>query len=157
MRHNWPKLAPNRSVDMAYTQNKTQPHSGDVGAYINSLDHPKRRRDGLTLLTLMQRITGEKAVMWGPSIIGFGRYHYKYEGGREGEFFLTGFAPRKANMVVYIMPGYQDYSDLLSRLGPHKIGKSCLYITDLEKIELSVLEELITKSVAYMRDKYPTT
>lgn len=142
---------------MTNTQNKTQPHSGDVEAYIKSLDHPKRRRDGLTLLTLMQRITGEKPVMWGPSIIGFGRYHYKYESGREGDFFLTGFAPRKANMVVYIMPGYQDYSDLLSRLGPHKIGKSCLYITDLEKVDLSVLEELITKSVAYMRAKYPTT
>ena len=81
--------------------------------------------------------------MWGPSIIGYGRYHYRYKSGREGDFLATGFSPRKANLSIYIMPGYQDYSEILNRLGKHKLGKSCLYVNKLADIDLEVLAELI--------------
>lgn len=92
--------------------------------------------------------------MWGSSIIGYGRYHYKYESGRQGDFLVTGFSPRKAALSVYIMPGYRDLSEKLSRLGKHKIGKSCLYINKLSDIDLTVLEEIVQDGVAYMKSKY---
>ena len=114
-----------------------------------------RREDARTLLALMSRITGWEAKMWGPSMIGFGEYHYRYESGREGDFLRTGFSPRKTGMVVYILPGYQDYSDRLSRLGKHKLGKSCLYINKLADIDLSVLEELVRAGLDDMEKKYP--
>ena len=105
---------------------------------------PERRRDeGFALLALFQRVTGFPAVMWGPSIVGFGRYHYRYASGREGDFLATGFSPRKARHSIYILPGYQDYSGILTRLGKHKTGKSCLYVNKLADIDLDVLEELI--------------
>ena len=94
--------------------------------------------------------------MWGPSMIGFGRYHYKYDSGREGDFMMTGFAPRKAAMTLYIMPGYRDMSETLARLGPHRIGKSCLYIDRLESVDMDVLAEIVTDGVAYMRANYET-
>jgi len=92
--------------------------------------------------------------MWGSSIIGYGRYHYKYESGRQGDFLVTGFSPRKAALSVYIMPGYRDLSEKLSRLGKHKIGKSCLYINKLSDIDLTVLEEIVQDGVAYMKSNY---
>ena len=140
---------------MAKNQNKTQATDASVEDYIAQIEHPKRRRDSFTLLELMKRLTGDEPKLWGPSIIGFGQYHYKYASGREGDFMRTGFAPRKANMVVYIMPGYRDYGEQLARLGKHKIGKSCLYLTDLEKVDINVLEEIIADSLKYMREKYP--
>ncbi len=104
----------------------------------------------------MTRVTGWEAQMWGPSIIGFGRYHYVYESGREGDFMIVGFSPRKANLVVYLMPGYEDLTDQLARLGKHKIGKSCLYINKLADVDQGVLEEMITISINKMRENYET-
>lgn len=136
---------------------KTQPTKIAPADYIAAVEHKTRREDAQTLLELMQRITGWDAVMWGPSIIGFGEYHYKYDSGHEGNSMRTGFSPRKANLVLYIMPGYTDYSEILARLGKHKMGKSCLYINKLADIDLDVLEELIRAGLADMDKKYPET
>jgi len=136
-------------------ENKTKPTQLAPVEFIESIDHPTRRADALALLELMQRVTGWDPVMWGASIIGYGTYHYKYDSGREGEFMRTGFSPRKANMVVYIMPGYTDFSEILGRLGKHKLGKSCLYINKLADVDLDVLEELIRAGLADMEKKYP--
>ena len=92
--------------------------------------------------------------MWGPSIVGYGEYHYKYDSGREGDFLITGFSPRKQALTVYIMPGFSQYDDLMTKLGKYKTGRSCLYINKLEDIDLKVLETLIKKSAAYMKKKY---
>lgn len=92
--------------------------------------------------------------MWGPSIVGFGEYHYKYESGREGDFLITGFSPRKSALTIYIMPGFARYEALMAKLGKHRTGKSCLYINRLDDVDLSVLEELVTRSVEYMTEKY---
>ena len=107
-------------------------------------------------IDLFRKITGEEPKMWGPSIIGFGSYDYKYESGREGEYFITGFSPRKAALTVYIMPGYRDMSDKLARLGKHKTGKSCLYINKLADIDMAVLEEIVRDGIAYMEANYET-
>ena len=136
-------------------ENKTQPSATSASEFIASIEHPTRRADAETMLAVMQRITGWQPRMWGPSIIGFGEYHYKYESGREGDFMRTGFSPRKANLVLYIMPGYADYSDKLARLGKHKIGKSCLYINKLADIDMAVLEEIIEAGLDDMARKYP--
>lgn len=134
--------------------NKTQPTSKDVKAYLDSVPHEGRREDADLLLNMMTRITGEPAVLWGPSIIGFGRYHYVYDSGREGDHFLTGFAPRKANMVVYIMPGFEPYDSLLSKLGSYKTGRSCLYLGRLRNVDVHVLEDIVAQSVALMKERY---
>lgn len=123
--------------------NKTVPTGQSVASYLDSVVPARRREDALVLDTLFQDVTGFQPQMWGPSIIGYGRYHYRYESGREGEFLATGFAPRKASMVIYIMPGYADFSDILGRLGKHKLGKSCLYLNKLSDIDADVLAELI--------------
>jgi hypothetical protein len=136
-------------------ENKTQPTSIDPKSFIQAIDHPTRRADGMVLLELMTKITGWDATMWGPSIIGFGRYHYKYDSGREGDCHRTGFSVRKANLVVYIMPGYTDFSEILSRIGKYKMGKSCLYINKLADVDLAVLEELIRAGLDDMAKKYP--
>ena len=140
---------------MAKTENKTQPTTVSPADYIAGIDHPVRREDAATLLALMNRITGWDARMWGPSIVGFGQYHYRYDSGREGDFMRTGFSARKANLVVYILPGYTDFSAILARLGKHKLGKSCLYINKLADVDLAVLEELIRAGLADMAEKYP--
>lgn len=139
------------------SQNKTRPTEVSPADFIASVDHPVRRADAQVLLEMMTRITGEQPKMWGPSIIGFGQYHYRYESGREGDFMRTGFSPRKSNMVVYILPGYTDFSAILDRLGKHKLGKSCLYINKLDDVDLDVLEELIRAGLADMAEKYPET
>ena len=130
---------------------KTQRNTADVRAYLESVAHKTRREDAFILLDLMRQVTGESAEMWGGSIVGFGSYRYKYDSGREGEWMLTGFAPRKASMTLYIMPGFDAYADLLSRLGKHRIGKSCLYINKLADVDLAVLRQLIAESVKAMR------
>lgn len=135
--------------------NKTQESDSNVAAFLESVENPKRRADAEAVLALMTRLTGWPAKMWGKSIIGFGKYHYKYESGREGDFMRVGFSPRKANLVIYILPGYTDYSGILARIGKYKKGKSCLYINKLADIELDVLEELIVAGVADMAEKYP--
>jgi hypothetical protein len=139
------------------TDNKTQPTANNVLEYLESVSNAGRREDAYELLDMMQNITGEPAVLWGPSIIGFGQYHYVYESGREGDSMLTGFAPRKANMVVYVMPGFEPYTELLAQLGPYKTGSSCLYLGRLSKINVGVLQQIVAQSVALMRQKYGVT
>jgi hypothetical protein len=136
--------------------NKTRPTARDPVQFVASVEHPVRRADAETLLTLMSRVTGCAPRMWGPSMIGFGRYHYRYDSGREGDFMLTGFSPRKANLVVYVLPGYDDIGDQLAKLGKHKVGKSCLYINKLADVDLGILEQIVAHGVARMRQTYET-
>ena len=136
-------------------ENKTKPTDADVKAFIEAVDHEKKRADAWRMLEIMKDVTGMEPKMWGPSIIGFGSYHYKYESGREGDSLLTGFSPRKAKMSLYITSGFERYDDLMSRLGKFKTGKSCLYVNKLEDINEDVLRELIAVSVAHMKENYP--
>ena len=133
---------------------KTKPTDVKVEDFLDAVEHPTRKRDGFELLRIMKEVTRKKPVMWGPSIVGFGSYHYKYESGREGDMPLTGFSPRKQSLTVYIMPGFDKYDDLLKRLGKHKVGKSCLYINKLADVDISVLKELIAKSVDEMEREH---
>lgn len=132
--------------------NKTQPTDASVAAFIAAVEHPVRRENALTVLDMMRRISGEEPVMWGESLIGFGRYQYKYASGRQGEFFILGLSPRKQNLTLYIMPGYQDYSAYLDRLGKHKTGRCCLYINKLADVDLGVLEELLIRGWTDMKN-----
>lgn len=133
---------------------KTTKNNASVDAFLDTVDNEQRRHDCRQIVAMMQRVTREPPAMWGPSIIGFGSYHYKYDSGREGDFFLTGVAPRKQALTVYIMPGFSSYDSLMAKLGKHKTGRSCLYIKKLDDVDLGVLEELIAMSVAWMREKY---
>ncbi len=137
------------------TQLKTRPTGQGVEEYLNGLSDPRKREDCFALLRMMREVTGEEPAMWGESIIGFGSYRYRYRSGHRGEWFLTGFAPRKRDLTVYIMPGFEAYQPLMERLGKHKTGKSCLYLTELEAVDLSVLRELVSRSVTDMRDNNP--
>jgi hypothetical protein len=124
------------------------PTPADVDAFLKAVPDEKRRADAHALLELMSSVTGEPPVMWGPSIVGFGSYHYRYESGRTGDSPLAGFSPRKANLVVYLVGGYeQRYPKLLEQLGPHKTGKSCLYLKRLGDVDLDVLRQLIERSM----------
>lgn len=136
-------------------ENKTRPTDNSVIEFLRSVEHNTRREDGLTLLEMMKEITGEEAVMWGGSIVGFGSYHYKYDSGREGDMPLVGFSPRKQSMTVYIMPGFEEYDDLLEDLGKHKLGKSCLYINKLADVDEKVLRDLIRSSYIHMKENNP--
>ncbi len=135
-------------------ENKTKPTKARVGDFLDSIDNTKRREDARKVLAMMRRATGKRATMWGSSIVGFGKYHYKYESGREGDFILTGLSPRKQNLVVYIVPGFEPFATLMKKLGKYKTGKSCLYINKLEDVDAAVLEKLITDSVKLMRKRY---
>ncbi len=137
-------------------ENKTVTTEVAPADFIGTVEHDQRREDAETLLELMGRATGFPAKMWGPTIVGFGRYHYVYDTGREGDWMIVGFSPRKAKMVVYLLPGYEDLSEPLSRLGKHTIGKSCLYINKLADVDLDVLEELVKTSVETMQGMYDT-
>lgn len=128
---------------MAPSENKTQATDADVRAFLEAVEHPTRRADGLALDALFQRVSGYKPRMWGPSLVGYGRYDYRYDSGREGTSLATGFSPRKANLSIYIMPGYADYGEMLERLGKHKKAVACLYVNKLADIDLAVLEEII--------------
>lgn len=134
---------------------KTQPNRAGVKKFLNSVENPGRRRDSLKMLDIMRQVTGEKPRMWGTAIVGFGSYHYKYASGREGDWMITGFSPRKAALTVYIMAGFPRHAALMKKLGKHKTGKSCLYINKLEDVNEAVLRDLISESVAYMRTTYP--
>ncbi|MGI9524125.1 MAG: DUF1801 domain-containing protein [Hyphomicrobiaceae bacterium] len=124
--------------------------------FLSTIKEVQRREDGLCLLPFFDRVTRLKPRMWGTSIVGYGRYAYKYESGHAGEYFLTGFSPRKKALSIYVMPGYQDMSDLLVRLGKHKTGKSCLYINRLSDIDLDILREVVVRGLSYMRTNYQT-
>ena len=117
-----------------------------VEVFLDGVTHRVRRRDAQTLLALMERVTGETAYMWGPSIVGFGEYHYRYGSGREGDAPAAAFSPRKAAMTVYLVPGFAESSPLLERLGPHTTGVGCLYLKDLADVDLDVLEALVRES-----------
>ncbi len=126
---------------------KTQKNDASVVAFLNSIENETRKKDAFALLKLMKKVTKSEPSMWGPSIIGFGDYHYKYASGREGDWFLTGFSPRKQSLSIYIMSGFSRFKEILSRLGKHKTGKGCLYINKLEDINMDVLHELIESSM----------
>ena len=136
-------------------KNKTVETEAEVEAFLNAVPDERKRADSYAILKLMQDVTGEEPKMWGDSIVGFGRYHYKYASGREGDFLLAGFAPRKQNLSLYILSGFDDFDDLRGRLGKHKVGKACLYINKLEDVDMNVLKEMIRESVKMMREKYP--
>ena len=135
-------------------KNKTVPNKEDVRGFINKLADEQKRKDCFQLLQIIQEITGEPPVIWGNSIIGFGTYHYKYDSGREGDFFIAGFSPRKQNISIYLMAGLDKFEKELTKLGKHKIGKSCLYIKSLETIDEEVLKDMIKTSVNLMRKRY---
>ena len=132
-------------------ETKTKQNELNVDEFIGEIVDEKRRRDCLTVLELMKKVTAQEPKMWGAGIIGFGGHQYKYESGREGEWFLTGFSPRKRNLTLYIMSGFTRYDELLAKLGKHKTGKSCLYIDNLDDVNLQVLEEMIENSVGNVK------
>lgn len=137
---------------MAKDTNKTIETSADADAFLDRIDPPERREDGRALATLMARLSSEPPRLWGPSIIGFGRYHYRYDSGREGEMCRIGFSPRKAELVLYLA-GLSDVD--LAPLGRHRRGKACLYIKRLADIDEAVLEALILQSLDHMDRSYP--
>lgn len=136
-------------------QNKTQATDASVDAFIEAVPDETRRADARALVALMTRVTGEGPLMWGPSIIGFGSYRYRYESGHGGESCRIGFSPRKAELVLYALNAYTDQGALLARLGKHKTGKGCLYIKKLADVDMTVLEEIVRARIVHMDDAYP--
>ena len=134
---------------------KTKPTETSVDAFLDAVPDPQRRADGKAVRAMMERITGEPARMWGPSIVGFGSYHYKYDSGHEGEMCRLGFSPRKAELVLYVLTQSGSQDALLARLGKHRTGKSCLYIRRLGDVDEQVLEELTVNALDHMNEKYP--
>lgn len=124
---------------------KTKPTGVSVDAFLDAVEHPGRRADGHEVRQMMERITGEPAVMWGPSIVGFGTYHYKYASGHEGDMCRVGFSPRTAKLVLYV-GGFADYETMLERLGKYKRSKVCLYLNKLADVDRVVLEEIIRRT-----------
>jgi hypothetical protein len=133
-------------------ENKTKPTTVSPMAYLATIDNAQRQKDGKELLKLMKEVTGESPTMWGSSIIGFGKYRYRYDSGREGENMITGFSPRKQNLVLYLGPGLQNES-LTRKLGKHKVGKGCLYINKLDDVDRGALRDLIEESVNEMKKR----
>lgn len=135
---------------------KTRPGKASVSAFLAAIDDPEQRRDCRRIAAMMRRATGKRATMWGDSIVGYGSYHYTYASGREGDWMLTGYSPRRQNISVYIMSGFDAHAALMKKLGRYKTGRSCLYIKRLADIDEAILEALIQASVDAMRDMYPT-
>jgi hypothetical protein len=135
---------------------KTLPTENNVQAFLDSVPDEKKRRDCYTALQLMQEATGYPPKMWGPGIVGFGSYHYKYESGHEGDAPLAGFSPRKAAITFYLMLGSDNNEGLLKKLGKHKTGKGCLYIKQLEDVDTGVLKQLVSGCVSSLKAKYPS-
>ena len=131
---------------------KTKKNEASVDAFLDSVNDEKKRDACRVVADIMQEVTGAEPKMWGSSIVGYGQYHYKYASGREGDWFLTGFAPRKRNLTLYIMDGFTGYDDVLSGLGKYKTGKSCLYINKIDDIDTGVLRDLIEKSVKHVAE-----
>ncbi|MDD9950580.1 MAG: DUF1801 domain-containing protein [Zetaproteobacteria bacterium] len=138
-------------------QLKTAQNRASVSGFLAAIENEQRRKDCKKLLKLFKETTGLKPAMWGDSIVGFGTYTYYRANGDEGEFMATGFSPRKSNLTLYIMPGYSDYGDLLAKLGPHKLGKSCLYLKNLEEIDLKVVAQLIRAGLKDLKKKHKTS
>ncbi len=135
-------------------ENKTKPTAVNVTDFLNSVEHPTRRADGFKILEMMTEISGETAKMWGPSIVGFGSYHYKYDSGHEGDMCEIGFSPRKASLSLYLIVDSPKFASLLAELGKHKAGKGCLYINKLADVDEAVLRELIKETVKFLRERY---
>ena len=135
-------------------ENKTLATKASVTAFVDKIADPAKRADAKALVKLMQKATGEKPAMWGPSIVGFGSYHYVYESGREGDMPLVGFSPRKAATVLYVRAGTPGMEALLAKLGKHTAGKGCVYVKKLADVDEAVLEKLVAKCAADMRKKY---
>ena len=133
---------------------KTKQTQQSVEKFVDGIKNDKTRRDCRVLLKLMRDVTKAKPRMWGSSMVGFGSYHYKYASGREGDWFLTGFSPRKRNLTLYIMAGFDRYDGLMKKLGKYKAAKSCLYVKSLDDIHLSTLKSLIRESVRHLRKTY---
>ena len=131
---------------MANDENKTTASNGEVAAFVAAVGDEQRRRDAHTLMDLMHEVTGQPPVMWGTSIVGFGSRHYRYPSGREGDTVAVGFSPRKAEAVLYLTGGLEEYEDLLAGLGPHRTGKGCLYIKRIDEVDPSALRQLIARS-----------
>jgi hypothetical protein len=132
-------------------ETKTRPTSVSVTEFLTRVEDPQKRADSKVLVEMMTRVTGEKPKMWGPSIVGFGKYHYKYASGHEGDMCIAGFSPRKAEFSIYITPD----DELLSKLGRHRMGVSCLYVKRLDQIDLGVLEQLVQRTVDTVRETHP--
>ena len=128
-------------------ENKTKPNDLSVEHFLENIEDPVKKEDSKTIAAMMEELTGAKPKMWGESIVGFGEIHYKYASGREGDWFQTGFSPRKQNLTIYIMGYLEFFTDLLDDLGKHKHGKGCLYIKRLEDVDLDVLQTLIRTSI----------
>lgn len=133
---------------------KTQPTEASVREFLDSIDDEQKAADSRSLVEIMQRATGDPPKMWGSAMVGFGEYHYRYESGREGDWFLAGFSPRKRELSLYIMDGFERHQELMSRLGKHRTGKSCLYVKRLSDLNLDVLEQLVSESVTNMRRRH---
>ena len=136
---------------------KTKPTEVSAKNHIAAITNEEQRNDAQTLVALMRKVTKQEPVMWGPSIVGFGSYHYKYASGHEGDSALAGFAARGRELVVYIAPGFKGRDGLLAKLGEHKTGKVCVYIRRLANVDLKVLEKLVAESVADTKRRYPQT
>lgn len=137
------------------SENKTRPTEVSVEAFLAAVEPERKREEARELDALFRRVTGWTPVMWGPSMIGYGSYHYVYDSGREGDMLATGFSPRKAKHSIYVLPGYEDYGDLMARLGKHATGKSCLYVNRLSDIDLDVLAELIETGLEDLAKRWP--
>lgn len=136
-------------------ETRTKPTAVSVEDFIAAVPHPGRREDAQVLVKLLAEISGEPAVMWGPSIIGFGRYHYRYESGHEGDAPLLGFSPRKANTVLYMTAYHDERADFLSRLGKHKSGQSCVYVNRLSDVDLDVVAEMARWTIKTTKERFP--
>ncbi len=134
---------------------KTTPTEKSVEAFLSSVEDEQKRKDCDTLIKVMSTITQTPPKMWGESMVGFGNYHYRYESGREGDWFQVGFSPRKQNLTIYIMCGFDKHQRIMDKLGKYKTGSSCLYVKKLDDIELETLHELIVKSIHFLKAKYP--
>jgi hypothetical protein len=138
-------------------EQKTKPTEQSVESFLDTVPDEKVRDDCFRLARMMEKVTGAAPTMWGPGIVGFGKYHYVYDSGHEGDACLTGFSPRKQNITLYLMPGFTGHTALLEKLGKHKAGKGCLYIKRLDDVNISVLETLIKQSVDHLKTTYPET
>lgn len=140
---------------MSKAELKTKKTQVSVAAFLDAVPNETRRRDGKAVAKMMAEASGEKAAMWGPTIVGYGSYHYKYESGREGDMCAIGFSPRSTSLVLYLSDEYDGHAALMSKLGKHKTGVSCLYINKLADVDADVLKQMIAKSWAHMQAKYP--
>ena len=137
-------------------KNKTTETDYSVDKFVSKVESEVKRDDSFMLIEIFKSVTGHKPKMWGPSIIGFGNYHYKYESGREGDAPLAGFSPRKDSLVLYFFAEFKEREELLSKLGKHKSAKGCVYVKKLDDIDISILKKMIKNSVDYITKLYPS-